>query len=129
MKKYIFVGLGGAIGSLLRFCIRNFKLYGVNVAVNTLAINILGSFALAYILTMCASTKKINDDIKIGITVGFLGALTTFSTLCSETAGFINKQNFLGAILYIALTVILGFGMAYFGVVSANALLKRKVKR
>lgn len=122
MKKYLLIGVGGALGAVLRFMIKsiNFHNYKGTIPLNTLIINLTGTFVLALISTIALEIIKVDDDIKLGITTGFIGAYTTFSTMCKETIGLINKGLYFSAILYIVLSSILGLCFAYFGVITAR---------
>jgi len=122
MKKYLLIGTGGALGAILRFVIKSINIHGYKgtIPLNTLIINLTGAFVLALISTIALEIIKFDDDIRLGITTGFIGAYTTFSTMCKETIGLINKELYFSAILYIALSTILGLCFAYFGVITAR---------
>nr|WP_242851510.1 CrcB family protein [Clostridium sp. DMHC 10] len=89
MKKYLLIAGGGALGAILRFIIKNINFYNYKQAIplNTLIINITGSFVLALISTIAIDNLELDNDIRLGITTGFIGAYTTFSTMCKETVG------------------------------------------
>jgi CrcB protein len=124
MKKYLFIGLGGILGTFLRYFIRNtqiYNYYGI-IPINTLAVNILGSFMLGIIFEI----REINTDLRLGITAGFLGAFTTFSTLCMETAGLMQAQNYFAAFSYIIISIVSGLAAAYLGIISARKVISKK---
>ena len=81
----LFIAIGGMLGSISRFAIKNIHMwnYHENTSLNTLFINITGSFLLALILTIAFEVWNFDPDILLGIATGFLGAYTTFSTLCT----------------------------------------------
>jgi len=118
MKKYFLIMLGGTLGAILRFSLKNVQIfkYSGNIPINTLIINVTGSFVLSVLLTLSFGTWKLGNNIKLGLTVGFLGAYTTFSTLCKETAGLLEHGSFISAAEYIAASVILGLAAVYVGV-------------
>ncbi|NJD03098.1 MAG: hypothetical protein FIA99_11020 [Ruminiclostridium sp.] len=84
MKKYLYIGIGGSIGAILRFAVRNVKLadYKGNIPLNTLFINISGCFLLAFLLASAFSFLQLDADIRLGLSAGLFGAYTTFSSLC-----------------------------------------------
>ncbi|MFL0266700.1 fluoride efflux transporter CrcB [Candidatus Clostridium radicumherbarum] len=129
MRKYIFIGLGGILGAILRYYIKNIQLYHYNGAfpLNTFIINITGSFLLAFILTAALLIKGFDSDIKLGIGTGFIGAYTTFSTMCKETALLITSGYFVSAACYILLSIILGLGAAYLGTAVARIVSYKQV--
>lgn len=124
MKKYLFIGLGGGLGAILRFIIKNIEIYNYkeNIPLNTFVINITGSFVLGFILTITYEKWKLNGDIKLGITAGFLGAYTTFSTMCKETIMLLKEGYYFSAISYIGLSVMLGITAANFGSIISNEI-------
>jgi CrcB protein len=109
MKKYLYVGAFGFFGTILRFAIKNihFK-YSSYFPVNTIIINITGSFALAFVFALALNYKKINENLKLGITTGFIGTYTTFATFCKDTFGLIEKGYFSYAIIYILVSIGIG---------------------
>jgi len=127
MRKYLFIATGGFIGANLRFIMGNLKLYGYNglIPLNTLTINITGSFLLAFFLTISFEILQFNSDIRTGIATGFFGAYTTFSTLCKEITLLITKGSYLLAFLYIFLSITLGLSFAYLGIITARKFISK----
>lgn len=79
MEPALLVGIGGAIGSILRFELS--KLQPVRgIPVGTALVNILGSFAFSLVVFAPLAT-----DLYSLIGIGALGGFTTFSTFCFET--------------------------------------------
>lgn len=84
MKKYLLVGFGGMLGTLLR--------YGVSLLMDenkffpwdTLFINITGSFLLTLLLLHKRIQKKLPKATSKMVTVGVLGSYTTFSAVSIE---------------------------------------------
>lgn len=117
MRKWIGISLGGALGAMLRYLIRGIILIPDAGAfpLNTLLINVVGSFALALLLTTVSGIFTLKPDLRLGLTVGFLGAFTTFSTVCREIALLLSDGSFGMALLYALSTVLLGLLAAYLG--------------
>lgn len=127
MRKYLFIGLGGAVGAILRCAIKNIHLsnYKEVIPINTLIINLTGSFILALILTTAFEVWEFDADIRLGIATGLIGAYTTFSTMCKETVGLMKQGMYYSAISYIGFSVIFGLFFAYFGVIVAREVLPK----
>ena len=127
MRKYIYIGIGGFLGAILRFLAKNIPIYNYHekVPLNTLFINVTGCFVLALVLTVAFKIWKFDADIRLGIGTGFLGAYTTFSTLCRETAELINKGYYFSAVSYITISVVLGLAAVYFGVILARVVVAK----
>jgi len=116
LRKYIFIGVGEFLGAILRFWIKTIPLqnYKELIPINTLFINVTGSFLLALITTAALEIFKMDVDIRLGICTGFLGAYTTFSTLCKEASELINKGYYFSSLSYIVNSVFLGLATAFF---------------
>ncbi|MHC1720030.1 MAG: fluoride efflux transporter CrcB [Clostridiaceae bacterium] len=122
MKKYAYIMVGGALGAVLRLAIENTHIwnYHENIPLNTLIINITGSFILALFLTIAFEVLEVDADLRLGVSTGFLGAFTTFSTLCMETVMLLSGGEYFSAISYVTMSTMLGLAAAYFGIVLAR---------
>lgn len=69
-------------------------------------------------MIVLADKVVVSDALRMAIIVGFLGAFTTFSTFEMEIYGLVVEREFTIAILYLVLSVVVGF----FGVVAGVAL-------
>jgi len=121
--------MGGILGAILRFLIKNIHMYKGIFPFNTLIINIIGSFILALILTLAFEVMDFDSDIRIGIATGFLGAFTTFSTMIKETVVLINSGYYYSAILNLTVSTLLGLVVAYLGIVIAREVISKMVSR
>ncbi len=124
MRKYIYIACGAFAGAVLRYLIRGIELqsYHENVPLNTLFINVLGAFALAFVLTAALEIGTLDAELRLGLTTGFLGAFTTFSTLCKETVALLKNGDYFSAVSYVTVSTALGLAAAYFGIVLAREL-------
>jgi len=125
MKKYVYIATGGALGAILRYAIKDIHLWNNrwNFPFDTLFINVCGSFILALFLTFALEIMDMDADIRLGVATGFIGAFTTFSTLCKETVLLIFAGSYFPAISYVTVSVVLGFSAAYSGVVLARKFI------
>ena len=129
-KNRLFILAGGTLGALSRFSIRNsndWNSYG-QIPFDTLFINITGSFMIGLILTLAVKLAIFDDKLRLGITVGFLSAFTTFSTFCKETVLLIEAGKVQAALFYITASLVLGLTAVYFGYLFA-LFLSGKLKR
>lgn len=131
MRKYVYIGIGGVLGAILRYYIKNVHIYHYKEAIplNTLLINVTGSFILALVLTMAYEVWDFDSNIRLGIATGFLGAYTTFSTMCKETFALAVSGYYYSALSYITISTILGLGSAYFGIVLAREVVSKLVNK
>jgi len=131
MRKYIFIGIGGMLGAILRYVIKNIHIYHYKevIPINTLLINISGCLLLALILTIAFEVFEFDADIRLGVATGFLGAYTTFSTLCKETVNLMNQGDYYSALSYIGFSTMLGLAAAYFGVILAREVISKFINK
>ena len=111
------IAVGGGLGSVARFivtremerCLGNFLPYG------TLIVNVLGSLALGWLATVFLDRPQINSALRLGVTVGFLGAFTTFSTFSYESIQLLLSGELWRALLNVAINATACLGMCYLG--------------
>lgn len=73
----------------------------------TLAVNVIGSFLLGWIVFH--AKLPLSPVVRVGLTTGFLGALTTFSTFELDLLLLNEQRGVVAAALYLAANVVLGF--------------------
>ena len=95
---------------------------------NTLIINITGSFLLALILTVAFEVRGLGAGIRLGITTGFLGAFTTFSTLCKEIVVLVYQGDYFSAISYMTVSIMMSLAAVYFAIILAREVISKLVK-
>ncbi len=114
MQKFIYVGIGGFIGAVLRYAISS-KMISNTIPWGTLLVNVIGGFLIGLIMQMCLTTDYISPNMKLFLTTGVLGGLTTFSTFSYETIGLFNSGDFKNGILNICLNLFLCLGGVLLG--------------
>lgn len=127
--RLLFIGLGGAIGTLVRFGVEStFPPAPGGWPVATFLINLSGAFMLAALLETLSLQGP--DDgwrrrIRLGVGTGVLGGYTTYSTFMVETALLGGESHYLIAFGYAAMSVVLGVAAAWIGMTVVNALHHR----
>lgn len=130
MKKFLFVAAGAFLGAVTRYSAAIFLRGAFQSAfpLPTLLINVAGSFILAFILTSGLFAGKWDGDLIIGASAGFLGAFTTFSTLCKEAAAA-GRYSAVTAAVYVASSAVLGLLASYAGFSLGRKISLRKQRR
>lgn len=131
MKKYILIGIFGFLGAILRVGIKGIPVpgYSGHIPVNTLFINITGSFVLAFILSIAGKNRRLEEELRFGLGVGFLGAYTTFSTLCKELAMLLKQGSYRSALFYVCFSLVLGMTAAFLGAGLARSFMHRSPEK
>ena len=120
MARPALVGLFGAAGALSRYAIGRFV--GIRAFPwATLAINLTGSLALGFLLKL-AIDRGWSDQLVLPVSVGFLGAYTTFSTFSYETFTLARTDRIAEAALYVAVSLVGGVVAAALGYAAAATL-------
>ncbi len=107
MLNLLAIFLGGGIGAVSRYLIslnlaKNFE---INLPVSTFLVNVIGSFVIGFLYILFIEKADITPAVKLALTVGFCGGLTTFSTFSLELFEMIGNQQIFHAFSYIILSV------------------------
>ena len=113
------VGLGGGLGSLLRWWIglRVGELYKGKFPLGTFLINVSGAFVIGYlsILFTVDWRDRYGDVMSAAVLTGILGGYTTFSSLQLDAAKLANARERALAAGYLVISVVAGLAAAAFG--------------
>jgi CrcB protein len=124
MTKYLMVGIGGALGSILRFSVGGYvsNRLGVRFPYGTFFINCTGSFLIGLVVTLLAERTHWSPNWRYLIPIGFIGGYTTFSTFELETFRNFQDGEILIAGLNVALSVVIGFVSVWLGVITGRTI-------
>lgn len=100
----------GAAGTLARYGLQGFVQYraGSSFPTGTLIVNLVGCLLLGGITQYGLHHLSLPPDWRVGISVGFLGAFTTFSTFGLETVRLLENGEWIRAVSYVTLSVVGG---------------------
>lgn len=117
MQKLIYVGIGGFIGACLRYSISYYspKLFGTQLPYGTLIVNIIGGILIGFIMEFSLITNLISPNLRLFLTTGIMGGLTTFSTFSYETISFFSSGSYVLGTLNTCLNLFLSLGGVVFG--------------
>lgn len=117
MINILFVATGGAFGATLRYLmgIGVVSLFGKGFPFATLSVNILGSFIMGLVYQTVQQGTLAQSPWWPLIGVGFLGALTTFSSFSLDTLLLMQQGDLLKAMLNVLLNVVICILAVYIG--------------
>ena len=108
MEVAVVVGLGGAVGAILRWWVGVFMSHLLAPAFfGTLVVNLVGSFIIGLLLIWFQGRLPISDVLRTGIVVGLLGGFTTYSAFSMEVVNMMMAGFYGRASAYVAGTVVL----------------------
>jgi CrcB protein len=115
MRYLLLVGIGGFIGSILRYALTRFmqQRFLAPFPVGTITVNIIGCVVIGIVFAM-ADRNFLSGDSRLFLATGICGGFTTFSAFSIETITLIRDSEWLYASLYVISSVVLGL-LATFG--------------
>ncbi|MFC5079078.1 Putative fluoride ion transporter CrcB [Vibrio thalassae] len=112
-----FIALGGAFGACSRYLISELciVLFGRGFPYGTLTVNVVGSFIMGLLIAAFETEVLAPEPWRQIIGLGFLGALTTFSTFSMDNVLLIQQGAFFKMGLNILLNVIVSISACWIG--------------
>ncbi|MCP5418969.1 MAG: fluoride efflux transporter CrcB [Gammaproteobacteria bacterium] len=120
---FLAIGLGAASGAWLR--------WGLGILLNpvfptlplgTLAANLLGGFLMGVAMELLIQHSLLAPELRLGITTGFLGGLTTFSTFSAETTTLLLRGEYIWTLAIVLVHVIGSVTMTVLGIAAIKLL-------
>lgn len=120
MINVLLVALGGSVGAVVRYLIADAvktaaPLYG---ATGTLIVNVVGSMLIGLLLGTATEPKSLTESTRLLLVTGFLGGLTTFSSLAHETVRMTSREaggSLTLGLSHLSANVILGLAAVWLG--------------
>ena len=118
IKNLLIVGLGGAVGSMLRYGVQ--KIFQVQTVATfptgTLLVNIAGCFLIGILWSLVSRTLTWNDEMKLLLMTGFCGGFTTFSAFTLEGIGLLKENRTVLFVIYLTASVLGGLLATFIGI-------------
>ena len=122
MKAILLVGLGGGVGSILRY------LTSVVVAkylqsvfpLATFLVNVLGCLIIGVLIGLFDRHQLVNPYLRFLFITGFCGGFTTFSAFAAENINLFNSGYSLTAFLYIGTSIFVSLFAVWLGMLLAR---------
>lgn len=125
MKKLLFIALGGGMGALGRYGLSKFvyRFTGVIFPWGTMTVNMIGCFLIGFCYDLF-DRSLFSAEIKSMVTIGFLGAFTTFSTYSLETVNLFRDGEIKLGMGNVLMSNVLGIIAVMLGVVTSRVALR-----
>lgn len=109
---WLAVAAGGALGAVARHGVSRAALHwlGPNFPWGTLTANVAGSFVMGLVIVWLSAREPAAPALRAFLTVGLLGAFTTFSTFSLDVVTLYRDRTLMIAGAYLGASVILSVG-------------------
>ncbi len=117
VKLMLLVGLGGFIGTILRFLVARFFMTSFDSVFpwGTFAVNVLGSLLIGIFLGLSEKGNLVSQEWNLFLTVGICGGFTTFSSFSNEGYILLQNKEILRFATYASLSFFLGLLAVFLG--------------
>ncbi len=121
---YLAVAFGGALGAMSRFFVYNVFTHATRSTYPwaTFTVNVAGSFLIGIAFILITERLEMGPYWRGIVTVGFLGAFTTFSTFSMDVIGLLEQGQVSNAIIYVLSSVVVCIIAAWLGLSLAKFL-------
>ena len=122
MARFLWICFGGACGTGARYLIGLWagKALGTSFPYGTLIVNVVGCFLIAIITHVALTTSAVSPTLRLALTTGVMGGLTTYSSFNLETTNLLRERAWASAMLNVGATAVLGFVCGMLGLVIAR---------
>lgn len=109
MNLVLAIGVGGALGSILRYTLSTaaHRIVSTTFPIGTLVVNVLGSIAIGVLYVWLIERFGARPEMRAFLIVGVLGGFTTFSSFSLETVTLLMQASYGRAALNVAASVLL----------------------
>ena len=118
INTVIFVALGGAFGSVLRYLLGTWTQIlsnSIDFPYGTLAVNLIGCFVIGFLSHLAESRGAFTPESRAFLFIGILGGFTTFSSFGNETMNLLRDGESFNALANVGANVIFGLMLVWLG--------------
>ena len=124
MERFLIVCAGGAAGSGSRYLVGLWagKQFGSHFPFGTLIVNLVGCFLIALVMQLAVGIEGFPENLRLGLTAGFMGGLTTYSSFNFETTNLLRQRAWAAGLANLGLTLGACFIAGMLGLALANRI-------
>ncbi len=124
MKTAATIAAFCAAGGLTRYYLSGwvYGILGRAFPYGTLAVNVIGAYFIGLVMELGLRSTAISDTLRIGLTVGFMGGLTTFSTFSYETFTLLEDGQFVLAAANVLASVLVCLLFTWLGIITIRTI-------
>jgi fluoride exporter len=117
MARLLFIGFAGALGTMARHLVALWagRVLGTGFPYGTLSVNVAGCFLIALIAQISITTTLISPTVRLTLSTGFMGGLTTYSSFNYETTRFLQDRAWSTGLTNFGVTVVTCFAAGPLG--------------
>ena len=118
MSKLILVGIGGFVGSILRYVLSGYVQHwtkSAGIPYGTLVVNLTGCLIIGFCSQLVDARGFFSTEARVLIFIGILGGFTTFSTFGNETMNLLREREFFVAFANMTAHLVFGLGAVWLG--------------
>ncbi len=107
MGHLLLVGVGGFLGSVLRFVLSGYVqqwTYSIGFPYGTLSVNLIGCLVIGFLTQLAESQGLFSPESRAFVFVGVLGGFTTFSSFGNETVSLLRAGESAAGLLNVSAT-------------------------
>jgi CrcB protein len=122
MERFLWICFAGALGTGTRYLIGLWagERLGTSFPWGTFIVNLTGCFLIAVVLQTAMNVASFSPTLRLALTTGFLGGLTTYSSFAYETTRLAQDGSMAAAFMNFGLTTLAGFAAVLLGLTLAQ---------
>lgn len=126
MKNASIIGILCAAGGLARYYLSAwvYSQLGRAFPYGTFAVNVVGAYFIGLVMELNLRTTVVSDTVRLGLTVGFMGGLTTFSTFSYETFKLMEDGQFIVAFANVLASVAVCLLFTWLGIITVRTMIQ-----
>jgi len=125
MERLLWICLSGAVGTGTRYLVSTWaaRAIGLGFPWGTLIVNVAGCFLMGAVMHVVLHSAAMSPTVRLALTSGFLGGLTTYSSFNYETTKLFQDGIPMAAVANLGATLVGCFAAGLLGLLAARGLV------